>query len=863
MLRLTLAQMRRSIGRLTAAGIAIAIGTAFVAATLVAGGVIERTSYDAVSASFADADLVVVPDADVLTEPALEQLRGLPGVVAADGQTGQWLELASGTRSTYREVTPRASHPRLESQDVVEGRLPEASGEVSLPSEVAERLRVGTGDELTLRREVWTPGADVEDGGTWSTQDEDVVVVGLTEDSAGAFADTGGSVVAFPDDVLAWTATAGGEVTYATGLVAVDDGVDVGTVRATVADALPQGVVVRTVDEQAEIRTRELTGDEDVFTAIVLGFAGVALLVAGLVITNTFQVLVAQRTRLLALLRCVGADRSQLRRSVLTEATILGVGGSLVGIVSGVALAQVLLTVLGGLNPEVPLPSVVVMTPAVVLAPLVVGTLVTVLAALSPARAATRVAPLAALRPADAPAVTSRAGRPRLVVASVLLVAGVGLLLVAALGLSRISPVLALGVGLLGGALSFVGVLVGAVFWVPGVVGRVGALLGRTGPAARLASANAVRNPRRTAATSTALLIGVTLVAMMSTGAASARTTLGEQLEAEFPVDVALGRESSDAQEQVVTDALVETVAAVEGVETVLPLRTPVLRLADGDAADTSTTTGAYVGSRDELTRLLRAPEQVEGLADDTIVVGERTATDLGLDDGQLVEVSAVDEATGEPVGDGSASLTVVVSTLKYGTVVTPATLEATGADVPVDEVWVRLADDADVAGTVADLQDAVAESPVWVSGAALERAMFQRVIDTLLAVVVGLLAAAVVIALIGVANTLSLSVIERRRESATLRAIGLSRRQLRGTLAVEGMVIAGVGALLGSVLGLLYGWAGSATVLSVVGEVRLEVPWRDLALVLVVAVGAGLLASVLPGRAAARTSPVQALAVD
>ncbi|MDT0166845.1 ABC transporter permease [Actinotalea sp. AC32] len=863
MLRLTLAQMRRSIGRLTAAGIAIAIGTAFVAATLVAGGVIERTSYDAVSASFADADLVVVPDDDVLSEPTLEQVRALPGVLAADGQTGQWLELASGARSTYREVTPRASHPRLESQDVVEGRLPETSGEVSLPSEVAERLRVGTGDELTLRREVWTPGDDVEDGGTWSTQDEDVVVVGLTEDSTGAFADTGGSVVAFPEDVLAWTATAGGEVTYTTGLVAVEDDVDAGTVRATVAEALPQGVVVRTVDEQAEIRTRELTGDEDVFTAIVLGFAGVALLVAGLVITNTFQVLVAQRTRLLALLRCVGADRSQLRRSVLTEATILGVGGSLVGIASGVALAQVLLTVLGGLNPEVPLPSVVVMSPAVVLAPLVVGTLVTVLAALSPARAATRVAPLAALRPADAPAVTSRAGRPRLVVASALLVVGVGLLLVAALGLSRISPVLALGVGLLGGALSFVGVLVGAVFWVPGVVGRVGALLGRTGPAARLASANAVRNPRRTAATSTALLIGVTLVAMMSTGAASARTTLGEQLEAEFPVDVALGRESSDAQEQVVTDALVETVAAVEGVETVLPLRTPVLRLAEGEAAESSMTTGAYVGSRDELSRLLRAPEQVEGLADDTIVVGERTAADLALDDGQVVEVSAVDEATGEPVGDGSVSLTVVVSTLKYGTVVTPATLDATGADVPVDEVWVRLADDADVAGTVANLQDAVAESPVWVSGAALERVMFQRVIDTLLAVVVGLLAAAVVIALIGVANTLSLSVIERRRESATLRAIGLSRRQLRGTLAVEGMVIAGVGALLGSVLGLLYGWAGSATVLSVVGDVRLEVPWRDLALVLVVAVGAGLLASVLPGRAAARTSPVQALAVD
>ena len=132
-----------------------------------------------------------------------------------------------------------------------------------------------------------------------------------------------------------------------------------------------------------------------------------------------------------------------------------------------------------------------------------------------------------------------------------------------------------------------------------------------------------------------------------------------------------------------------------------------------------------------------------------------------------------------------------------------------------------------------------------------------------MLGIVIGLLAVAVVIALIGVANTLSLSVLERRRESATLRAIGLSRRQLRWMLAVEGMLIAGVGALLGAGLGLLYGWAGSVVVFGSFGDVLLTVPWRDLVLVLLVALVAGLLASVLPGRTAARTSPVAALAVD
>jgi putative ABC transport system permease protein len=175
----------------------------------------------------------------------------------------------------------------------------------------------------------------------------------------------------------------------------------------------------------------------------------------------------------------------------------------------------------------------------------------------------------------------------------------------------------------------------------------------------------------------------------------------------------------------------------------------------------------------------------------------------------------------------------------------------------------VRLGPDADPAAVVPAIQDALADTPVQVVGAAVERAMYESVIDTLLAVVVGLLAVAVLIALIGVANTLSLSVIERRRESATLRVIGLSRRRLRATLAIEGVLIAGVGGALGIVLGVLYGWAGAATVLGVVGDVRLDVPWGDLAIVLAVSVTAGLLASVLPGRAAARTSPVAALAVD
>ena len=160
-------------------------------------------------------------------------------------------------------------------------------------------------------------------------------------------------------------------------------------------------------------------------------------------------------------------------------------------------------------------------------------------------------------------------------------------------------------------------------------------------------------------------------------------------------------------------------------------------------------------------------------------------------------------------------------------------------------------------------VRNALSDESVVIESPVSSRMQYEQLIDTLLAIVVGLLAVAVVIALVGVANTLSLSVIERRRESATLRAIGLTKRRLRLSLAAEGMLISGVGGVLGVVLGVLYGWAGSAITFSTMGDARLAVPWTDVALIMAVAVGAGLLASVLPARSAVRTSPVAALAVD
>jgi putative ABC transport system permease protein len=201
---------------------------------------------------------------------------------------------------------------------------------------------------------------------------------------------------------------------------------------------------------------------------------------------------------------------------------------------------------------------------------------------------------------------------------------------------------------------------------------------------------------------------------------------------------------------------------------------------------------------------------------------------------------------------------------------VTPATLDrlaAAGVGATADPVqWVTLVaftPGASPSDVVDQIDEALASISHWTSSPAAERDFMEQVIDTILAVIVGLLAVAVLIALIGVANTLALSVLERRRESATLRALGLSKRQLRSMLAIEGTFIAGVGAVLGVVLGLLYGWAGSWIVLNLVGDVHLAMPWRDVAIVIGVAVVAGLVASVAPARSATRTSPVEALTVE
>lgn len=408
--------------------------------------------------------------------------------------------------------------------------------------------------------------------------------------------------------------------------------------------------------------------------------------------------------------------------------------------------------------------------------------------------------------------------------------------------------------------MSFLGVLVGAVLIVPRVVALLGALVTRvsgTG-AAHLASVNALRNPGRTTSTTAALLIGVTLVSLVTVGAATTRASLDATLASTYPVDLTVGRDLPEPSQPpspgsttvALPAGVAAAVGAVRGVDQVVPLRTARLDASFPVGARSVSLQGA---APDQLRSVVVDSDTLSDLRPGTTVVPSSLATNLGLADGATVRLGEVSFVVRRTELPGTALL------------LTDGDLAAVAPAATTTRLWASFPTEVDAGTVVADVRDAIGAVPgavdVPVSGGAAERALYTQIIDALLLVVVALLAVAVVIALVGVANTLSLSVVERTGESALLRALGLTRGQLRAMLAVEGALVSGVGALLGIVLGTLYGWAGAASLLgSVPGGTQLALPGPRLALILAVAVAAGLLASVLPARRAARTSPVAAL---
>lgn len=792
-----LASLRTHARRYVAAAVAVVIGVAFVVVTSALSAATKDGLVAGVGLPYDGADAVFgelgTDDATRLVERAAET----GGAAAVLGWTVQPVTEGDRVADQQADVGALAADDRLRWQELRDGTWPTGPGQVVADVNAAKSDEVGLGDTVEIG------------SGRRSVAAEVVGLVDSPSASAGA------------DYYLPWTEARRWSSTFYVDSVAY---------AGDRADTLVPGLTAQGVDEFVQERQAELTREVDVIAVVLLVFAVIALFVSVLVIANTFSILFAQRRRDLALLRCVGATRGQLLRSIRLEAFVLGAVsaglGLLVGTLAGhglVALARARLAdgTMGSAS----------VSPQWYAGAFVVGLLVTVVAAWLPTRAVVRVSPLTALRPDTGVDVRTATGRVRTVAGLLAVALGV-VLLALAIGGHSVALMLA------GGTLSFTGVLVLGPLLVPALVRAAGAL-GR-GTTARLATGNAVRNPRRTAATTASLLVGVTLTTAVLTGLASSRSAVDDDMDLSHPVDLAVTSASGPLPASLLGD-----VRSTAGVHEAAVLEGVVAQVAGIGAVPVVASAPASDVVRDA-TVVLPEPGTIV-LPNDLLADGDiRRRVDVSVD-GRTERLLV---STGD--GWGEAAL------------VAPETLDALGGDPLPRAVWVRADDGADVEDLAGDLAAVATNADADLTDGLAERAWVELQLDILTGAVVALLGIAVVIALIGIANTLGLSVLERARENALLRALGLTRRQLRRMLAAEAVLLSVVATVLGTAIGVVFAWVAVRTTVDVaIDDAAVVLPWGQLAIVVLVAGVAGLLAGVLPSRRAARVAPAAGLALD
>lgn len=831
MLHVALSNIKTYARRYIAVVLAVAIGTAFLAATLAVNSSTQATLRNSLGDSYKNADLVAYwdpsPSADPdesteLTAKEINGVRELSGVSTAYGLGFAYGQLHTADNGYTVQIQPVDPNQGLGGMELLEGRAPLANNEMTIDDSHAKDMGISIGDVVALS----------DDQG----KTQNIKVVGIQRSSANP--QTSAYALAGMSE-KAWNHFAGDGAVFRDVVINADGSID--AVRQELqdyfADQKKKDVAVVSADQKVFDEVAQLTGGTDQLSVILVIFALIALVVTGLVVVNTFSVVIAQRTRELALLRTLGAKRKQIRSSVLIEALVIGIVASVIGVLLAIALMAGLIQLLHTLVPAMSY-ATLAMTPIGLAIPIVVGILMTVVAASLPARRAMKLAPLAALRPFDSASVKNRAGIVRIVFGAILALIGIALLVFGAIKGNLI-------VAFLGGLVSFPGILMLASLFVPSSVAGIGKAIAGKSTSRRLAALNAVRNPGRTTATATALLIGVTLVSMIMVGGQTAKASLNNSVAAEYPVDMMVSFYDG-ATNQAKAEKLAKQIDDVDGVSA------------------TSTFTSAYAEvelSKGELVNmqlLAVDPDQYAKTVLDQKVVPK---------DGELILSQwETDQKTIEVAG---TSLKVKESgALLSGNLITNETFKSLGIKDPDSYTGIIVKVDSAVAGSqindlVTEISDITGVESSMIDGGVVMKSMFTQIIDVLLTIVSALLAVAVLIALIGVANTLSLSVLERTRENSLLRALGLKKKQLRSMLATEAVLIGGVAALLGMILGVAYGLLGAQSALASMGTLTYSIPWWQLAAVLAISVIAALLASITPGRRAAKLSPVEGLATE
>ncbi|HUR03869.1 MAG TPA: FtsX-like permease family protein [Nonomuraea sp.] len=826
MLKTTLAGLRAHKLRLLLTSLAITLGVGFIAGTFVLTDTIKAGLSQQATAEADKVGLAVLPkDSDAtLPERTLQQVRGLSGVLEAQGLVRGSAPLLGKDGKTVGNLATTAI-------SIVSGRLGRAA--------ILSGTGPGSDDQAAVLDKNTAAAQGLKPGDTITVLDprhreQRFRLVGIM--------DTGLDQELAYTGAIGFTPATAQRMTGAKGFAEIDIAGDAAGLKQAVAAAAGAGAVVKTGAELAESLSKAAGVQMESLTTGLLLFGLVAMLVAALVIYNTFNILVAQRAREMALLRCIGATRGQVFGSIVLESAAVGLLSSALGLLVGYGLGAATVAVLGALDAPLPTNAAIALSPATMLSGLALGLLVTVGAALLPARAATRVAPIAALR-TQVEEQTFRTGVVRVVLSTLLLVAGLG---TAGFGALALDPggMVPLFVVMGGGALTFLGVLtLGPVLVKPlsALVGWIPAKL--FGVPGRLAVDNSGRNPRRAATTTVALTIGVTLMTLISVVTASTRATMTAKLDSQFPIDYLLATQERDAA---VPRSVADELRRSPELASVVQIREAKAKVS-GDSVEVGTFNGPL------------KPEVKSGamarLEPGQVAVTDQAAKQFGLRLSDTVAVRTTKAGTVTlrmvAVLGGDASLPTL-------TVAERAFDEYFG-QVPDSRVMVNIKDDVPAAQARKVVDAATAAYPmVQVTSATEVRGQFDDTLDMMLMIITGLLGLAILISLLGIANTLSLSVHERTRESALLRALGLTRPQLRRMLSVEALVLGLIGALVGVVLGGVFGWAAMRAMIAGAGYV---VPVGQIALFVVLSGLAGVLAAVLPARRAARASIVGSLA--
>ena len=837
MLRVSLRSLLGRKVRLLMSTFAIVLGVSFVVGTLVFSDTLQR-SFDSIFASSAG-DVVVRPDGQGGGPPGsrtvpgdvVDELAALPGAARADGQVasiGVYV-IDTDDRPVGGFGPPALGQgwsdaPAVDGREglvIVEGRAPEGPEDVVLDTRTADRAGYSLGDTVPIQ----TPGEQAR---------VEPTLVGLAD-----FADGGslnGATLAAFDPATAQDLFLGGQDAWTEVWVTAADGVSQDELVEQVREVIDADLEAVTGDEAAESNAADLQEAIGFLETFLLVFAGVALVVGAFLIVNTFSILVAQRSRELALLRALGASRRQVTVSVLVEALVLGVLGGTLGLGLGILLAQALAALFAQAGLDLSGPP---------LAAYSVAVLVTVAAALVPALRTGRIAPVQALR--DDVALPESSLRRRLVVGLVLAVLGGAALLVGLFGDTAYA-----GWVVGGGVLAvLLGVTAASPLLSMPLLGAAAALFRRVfGTVGVLAGQNTLRNPRRTAATASALMIGLALAGTMSIAGASASASVDQQIEDSFVGDYVVTNVFGGPFSPSVAEALVD----VEGVDRVAVERYDVARL-EGDFVFV----GAVSGEDLDLLGLELLDGSRPPSGDREVLLAEQVADDADVRPGDTVVLEVPGGEQEWTVAGTYAANPVVPATA----LVSPEAFSGRAGFADQDRMLVVFGD-----GTAADvlgerIDEVLADQPTLAAQDQQEYAEVQREpIEQLVLMVFALLGLALVIAVLGIVNTLALSVIERTREVGLLRAVGLGRGQLRRMVTLESVAISVLGAVLGVVLGVLFGVV-MMTALRDEGLEVISVPWGQLAVYLVLAVMVGVLAAVLPARRAARLDVLQAIATE